>query len=128
MCFCFVLFLQVCLNDLCVCVLLLLADMLIAALLRGRSKRDRRRGGDLYFWSSYSHGVPQGRAALGSPLRMAVLGRNLQEVCGRGHHLQVTKHVDSCFDVLLYAQNRFTNQVTEQQVTAVSVHTFFICS
>lgn len=77
----------------CVCVLLLLADILIAALLRGRSKRDRRRGGDLYFWSSYSHGVPQGRAALGSPPRMAVLGRNLQEVSSRGHHLQVTKHI-----------------------------------
>lgn len=106
------------------CVLLLLADILIAALLRGRSKRDRRRGGDLYFWSSYSHGVPQGRAALGSPPRMAVPGRNLQEVSSRGHHLQVTKHMDSCSDVLLYARYRFTNQVTEQQVTAVSVHTF----
>lgn len=108
----------------CVCVRLLLADILMAALLRGRSEKDRRRGGDLYFWSSYSHGVPHGRAALGSPPRMAVLGRNLQEVSSRGHHLQVTKHMDSCFDVLLYAQYRFTNQVTEQHVTAVSVHTF----
>lgn len=47
-----------------------------------KSGRAGRRGGDLYFWRRYSHGVPGERAAVGSPPQMAAQEKPARDRAG----------------------------------------------
>lgn len=71
---------QECENDLCVCVL---HPVKQSEATDNQEEQDGRRGGDLYFWRRYSHGVPGERATVGSPLLRWQCWRNLQKMSVR---------------------------------------------